>query len=68
MVNGDAVCEHAVVHVVGEEKVVVEVGEELEGFTTGRILAPGCALSVASMTLLRRQEPLLSGLAAIVTG
>ena len=68
MVSGDAVCEHVVVLEVAEEKVVEEVDEELVDFTTGRILAPGFAQSADSMTLLLRQEPLLSGLVAIVTG
>jgi len=68
MVSGDAVCEHVVALEVAEEKVVEEVDGELVDFTTGRILAPGFAQSAASMTLLLRQEPLLSGLVAIVTG
>jgi len=68
MVSGAAVCEHVVVLEVAEEKVVEEVDGELVDFTTGRILAPGFAQSAASMTLLLRQEPLLSGLVAIVTG
>lgn len=67
MVNGAGVCAHAVVLGVEEAKVA-EVDEELEVSTTGRIPAPGCALSAASMTLLQRQVPLQSGLAAIVTG
>ena len=67
MVNGVGVCAHAVVLGVEEAKVA-EVDEEREVSTTGRIPAPGCALSVASMTLLQQQVPLQSGLAAIVTG
>ena len=66
-VSEGAVCEHVVVLGVEEEKVV-EVDEELEVFTTGRIPAPGCALSAASMTLLQQQVPRQSGLAATVTG
>ena len=67
MASEGAVCEHVVVLVVEEEKVV-EVDEELEVFTTGRIPAPGCALSAASMTLLQQQVPRQSGLVATATG
>ena len=67
MASEGAVCEHVVVLGVEEEKVV-EVDEELEVFTTGRIPALGCALSAASMTLLQRQGPPQSGLAVTVTG
>lgn len=66
-VSEGAVCEHVVVLGVEEEKVVA-VDEELEVFTTGRIPAPGCALSAASMTLLQQQVPQQSGLAATATG
>ena len=48
MVSEGAVCEHVVVLGVEEEKVV-EVDGELEVFMTGRIPAPGCVLSAASM-------------------
>ena len=67
MVSEGAVCEHVVVLGVEEEKVV-EVDGELEVFMTGRIPAPGCVLSAASMTLLQQQVPRQSGLAATVTG
>ena len=66
-VSEGAVCEHVVVLGVEEEKVV-EVDGELEVFMTGRIPAPGCVLSAASMTLLQQQVPRQSGLVATVTG
>lgn len=63
MASEGAVSEHVVVLEV--EEVADEV---LEVFTTGRIPAPGSALSAASMILLQRQGPPQSGLAVTVTG
>lgn len=67
MVNGDEEYERVVVLGVEEEKVV-EGGEVLEGFTTGKIPEPGCVQYAVSMTLFKQQVPQQSGLAATATG